>query len=294
MSSIAHYTTPLSEDDRNARIYAGEIIVFRGFAPVARFIEALRSMSYDYLGDDPTRIHERRTEDDIARASTAFRRAVRGDSAIVACFNAALAAVGVRLDDSYGDGVVVRVQTAGSSNSVTLGPLAAHRDTWGTNIAAQTNWWAPLFPTTPERTLALFPAYFDYAVANNSADWDFEELRRRLKTDRTNEKYPLLPTASELLPRREALPISLAPGDLLCFSGAHLHASVPNTTERTRLSFESRTVNGTDVAAGRGAPDVDGGAYYTTYQLFRHLTSQEKLGVLSDNEVSTPNACPFS
>lgn len=294
MYSIAHYITPLPEDERNTRIYAGEIIVFQGFAPVARFIEALRSRSYDYLGDDPTRIHNRRTEDDIAYASSAFRRAVRSDSAIAAGFNAALAAVGVRLEDSYGDGVVVRVQTAGSSNSATLGPLAAHRDTWGANIAAQTNWWAPLFPTTPERTLALFPAYFDYAVANNSAEWDFEELRRRPKTGRADGKYPLLPTANEPLPRRDALPISLAPGDLLCFSSAHLHASVPNTTERTRLSFESRTVNGADVAARRGAPDVDGHTRYTAYQLFRHLTSQEKLGMLTHNQVSIPNACPFS
>ncbi|MFC0267906.1 hypothetical protein [Kushneria aurantia] len=261
----------MSEDERNAKVYVGEILVFRGFAPVARFIEALRSRSYDYLGDNPTLIHDRRTEDEIARASAAFRRAVRSDSAIAAYFNAALAAVGVRLDDTYGDGVVVRVQTAGLSRNATLGPLAAHRDTWGTNIAAQTNWWAPLFPATPERTLALFPAYFDYAVANSSADWDFEELLRRLKAGRTAEKYPLLPTASDAPPRAEALPISLVPGDLMCFSSAHLHASVPNTTDRTRLSVESRTVNGTDVAAKRGAPDVDGSARYTTYQLFRHL-----------------------
>ncbi|NNC26124.1 hypothetical protein HKX42_04445 [Salinisphaera sp. USBA-960] len=150
----------------------------------------------------------------------------------------------------------------------------------GSHIAAQTNWWAPLFPTTTGCTLALFPTYFDYSVANNSTDWNFKELRRQFKVDCTAGKYPLLPTASRVLPRAKALPISLF-GDLMCFSGAQLHASVPNSTDRPRLSFESRTANGVDVAAKRGAPNVDGCTRYTTYQLFRHLTTQEKLGTLT-------------
>ncbi|NNC23086.1 hypothetical protein HKX42_04450 [Salinisphaera sp. USBA-960] len=90
---------------------------------MAKLVEALRSHSYTYLGDDPTLIYEHSTEGDIAQTSAACRRAVRNDLAIADCFNAALEAVGVRLDDTYGDGVVMRVQTAGSSDRSTLGPL---------------------------------------------------------------------------------------------------------------------------------------------------------------------------
>src|SRR4028119_794800 len=56
----------------------------------------------------------------------------------------------------------------------------------------------------------------------------------------------ILDPASELRPVIE-------PGDLLCFSGAHLHASVPNTTGVARFSAAGRTADAGDAAAGRGA-----------------------------------------
>lgn len=93
-------------------------------------------------------------------------------------------------------------------------------------------------------------------------------------------RYPLLPTSQEALPPEEGLAISLLPGDLLCFSGAHLHASVPNTIGKTHLSFETRTVNRGDAMADYGAPNVDGGAVYTTYSLFKHVENGHKLGGL--------------
>jgi hypothetical protein len=46
------------------------------------------------------------------------------------------------------------------------------------------------------------------------------------------------------------------------------------------LSFEARTVNGADVTAGYGAPNVDGRAVCTPYQFFKRLTDQQKLGEL--------------
>ena len=48
------------------------------------------------------------------------------------------------------------------------------------------------------------------------------------------------------------------PGELLCFSAAHLHAGVPNHTGRARFSIETRTVSRHDLLAGRAAPNVDG------------------------------------
>ena len=73
-------------------------------------------------------------------------------------------------------------------------------------------------------------------------------------------------TATELRPVIE-------PGDLLCFSGAHLHASVPNTTGLARFSVEVRTVDGGDFADDRGAPNVDGEAPRVAADWFRHPES---------------------
>ena len=52
-----------------------------------------------------------------------------------------------------------------------------------------------------------------------------------------------------------------APGEVLLFSGNQLHLSTPNTSGRARFSVDFRTVDVTDLMAGRGAPLVD--AYCT-------------------------------
>ncbi len=281
MSTLYHVTDPIPEAERNARVYSGEIIVFRGFGPVAELVDALRGHCRAHLGDEPERAHEHMTESELNAAAEQLRRVVQQDEGVADALQAALKAVGADLAQTYCDGIKQRVQMTNSRNGRRMvGPLGAHRDTWGTNIMAQTNWWAPTYPTTPERTIALFPGHFDRPVPNTSEGWDFRELLRRLKEQGSEPDYPILPLASEPPPWSEALQISLVPGDLMCFSGAHLHASVPNRTALTRLSFETRTVNAGDVRAGRGAPNVDGAAVRTTYQLFRRVGDGKKLGTL--------------
>ena len=64
------------------------------------------------------------------------------------------------------------------------------------------------------------------------------------------------PEALDHQPGHE-LVILPAPGEVLLFSGAQLHASIPNTSGRARFSVDFRTVDVGDLMAGRGAPLVD-------------------------------------
>ena len=281
MASFLLTSSPLPEEARNQRVYQGDLIVFRGFAAVTYLVDGLRAICRQHLGADPESVHERLPEAALNAAAQALRDAVAADDTVTALLRTALQDVGVGIDDTFGDGLELRVQSASSrSGARRISPLGVHRDTWGSNIMAQTNWWSPVWPTTPERTIAFFPTYFERPVPNNSEGWDFRELLRRLKADGPDTDYPLLPLATDPPGWEDAMPVSIEPGDLLCFSGVHLHASVPNATDRTRLSFELRTVNRGDVLAGRGAPNVDGTAIRTTYQLFRGLTHGERLGPL--------------
>ena len=61
----------------------------------------------------------------------------------------------------------------------------------------------------------------------------------------------------------------IEPGDLLCFSGAHLHVGVPNSTGVARFSVETRTVDAEDAATRTGAPNVDGAAAEEHPEWFR-------------------------
>jgi hypothetical protein len=58
------------------------------------------------------------------------------------------------------------------------------------------------------------------------------------------------------------------PGGTLVFSAAHLHSTVPNTTDKTRFSIDFRTVNIDDLIEGVGAPNVDSACTGTTLRDF--------------------------
>lgn len=60
-------------------------------------------------------------------------------------------------------------------------------------------------------------------------------------------------------------------------SGAHLHASRPNRTGRTRLNMDTGIVDRDDALAGRGPANVDGRAPRVVHEWFRTIASGERL-----------------
>lgn len=281
MSSISLLAEALPEDERNRRLYAGAILIWQRLPAAAELVEQLAGHLCRELGDDPEHAHRHMNDGELADAIQRMRKAVATDADVMQGVATMLAATGVDTTANYGDGLKVRAQAPRVDHDRRdTAALPAHRDTWGSNIMAQTNWWAPIFPTTPERTIMLFPGWFERPLGNDSADWDFAELLRRLKQEGHDTDYPFLPIASESPPAADALPVSIEPGDLMAFSGAQLHASVPNATDRIRFSLELRTVHAGDARAGRGAPNVDGAAPRITWQLFRRLSDGARLGTM--------------
>lgn len=134
------------------------------------------------------------------------------------------------------------------------------------NVYAQTNWWGPIYPITPGRGLAFYPGYCSRPLANDSADWDLHDIRVRL---RAGVPVDLVPHPTAPVDDTHTLRVAIYPGDLLCFSGAHLHAGVPNHTGLARFSIETRTVDTRDLATGRVAPIVDGAAPRVAREWFR-------------------------
>lgn len=132
-----------------------------------------------------------------------------------------------------------------------------HRDNWGSHLHQQLNWWGPLYDIDAQRTLLFYPRYWQDPVDNNSRDWSLEELLHHRKSgDGVN--YPTLPTVTTEPDDREAMPLLLQPGELACFSGAHLHGSARNRSGFCRFNLETRTVSLDDIARGHHAPNIDG------------------------------------
>ena len=204
-------------------------------------------------------------EDQIDELQEDFRR----DPRVERLMRSALEQVGVVAAGTFWDPPRLRIVPPASERQV--GTIGFHRDTWGSNVLAQTNWWLPLRALTDERTIALYPEYWSKPIANTSAEWDLAEIRERRRAGEPIDDLPIVPAPSEPPSTGSELRMVVEPGDLLCFSGAHLHASVPNVSDGTRVSVELRTVNRDDLERGRGAPDLDGRAPETPLHWFQSM-----------------------
>ncbi|WP_374374352.1 hypothetical protein [Dongia sp.] len=259
------------------RVLAGELIVWRRRPALAALVTRADALLRAGLDGDPLTAEARLAPEDFIKRVRRLRAAFKTDSEINATFKTALVECGLDSADCYWDPLQLRaVPGQASHHARRILPLPAHRDNWGSNIPQQINWWSPLYPIAETRTILFYPEYFAQAVANSSADWDFEELKR-LMAEGKADHYPVLPVLTEELPARAALPVVLEPGDMLAFSGQHLHGSIA-TDGKTRFSIESRTINLGHRDAGLAAPNVDGRAPRIVPDWFEHLTNGENLG----------------
>ena len=141
--------------------------------------------------------------------------------------------------------------------------LPLHRDTWASLVMQQLNWWTPLLDIDENRTLAIYPSYFAKELPNTTNSWSLSTLKEKR---RAKIPYPQLPQLSmEKISKAELesiehdkQPIVIRPGDVMVFSGQHLHGSVINNTGLTRFSSEIRTVDIHDVKHNIGAKNIDG------------------------------------
>jgi hypothetical protein len=205
-----------------------------------------------------------------------LQREVHGDAQVKRLLGTALEEVGVDPQRTYWDSVYLRIVPPARGQRQ-IGRIGLHRDTWASNLLQQTNWWMTARPLASERTIAFYPRYWSRPVENNSATWDLDEIRARRRSGERDEDLPIVPEPTEPVDTDSELRIVIEPGDLLCFSGAHLHGSVPNTTSETRVSVELRTVNAGDLARGRGAPDLDGRAPLVPLEWFRSMADGRSL-----------------
>ena len=73
----------------------------------------------------------------------------------------------------------------------------------------------------------MFPGLWNVPVSNTSAAWSYREFTQHLQADK-DTNYPMLPHCADPPLISEAVPIVIDPGDIMAFSGAQLHCSIPN------------------------------------------------------------------
>lgn len=258
---------------RRDLIYSGALLIFKDVEPMLRLCEFTDSLICEALDtSDPVRAQYELPQENYEEKVGALQKQYMKNEPAKSLFREALESVGVDVRRTCWDLLRLRAFSHSEEpNQNGIGRLGVHRDTWGSNIYAQTNWWAPIYPITAGRTIAFYPAYWSRPIANTSADWSLEKVRTARRAG--DSSVPLVPELVEPVDPTSELRVVVEPGDLLCFSGAHLHVGVPNSTGAARFSVEIRTVDVEDVASRVGAPNVDGAASEEHPEWFSHLDS---------------------
>ena len=260
---------PLTDDQRRELLFRGELLVYSPTPSSLALVDFARKMLEEAFHPyEPEtaqyRLSVERYAAILAELKPKFIHAPRSKE----CIQGMLRELGFDPEKTYFD--VPRLRTSTSDDYLKTGIAYAfhpHRDTWYSAPMCQINWWMPVYPIVSENAMAFHPHYWDHAVRNGSAGYNYAEWNRTsrqnaaqfIKEDTRKQPKPEEPM--ELDPQVRVI---APPGGVLLFSAAHMHSSVPNTSGRTRISIDFRTVNIGDVAAHRGAPNVDSACTGTT------------------------------
>ncbi len=258
----------MSDDERRASLYRGDIIILSPTSATRALIGLAREMlSEAFKPHDPRAIHKvqpaERTAEILAKLKPAFIHHPKCKSIIAEIMREH----GVDTDKLYFD--VPRMRSAYPSHYLSSGiayAFHAHRDTWYSAPMCQINWWLPIYPLAPDNAMGFYPRYFDEPIANNSEIYNYYEWNQKSRA--TAAQHVKSDTREQPKAQQHLQPVTVRylppPGGIILFSGAQLHETVQNITDCARYSIDFRTVHLDDVMSRRGAPNVDSRCTGTT------------------------------
>jgi hypothetical protein len=272
----------LSDDERRDRLYAGDLFVQYASPAIASFVDFTRQLVEEAFDPyDPELAQYEMDVESYAAVLARLKPNFIHHPESKTHLRAILTEQGCDPELTYFD--VPRLRTSTSDSYLTTGLAYAfhpHRDTWYSAPMMQVNWWLPIYDVSPENVVAFHPHYFTAAVKNGSERYNYYEWNRDSRAaaaqqiGKDTRPQPKPEEEIELDPQIRPVP---PVGGVMIFSGAQLHSSVPNTSGRTRISIDFRTVQRTDVENGRGAANVDSKCTGTTMRDYLRVSDLERL-----------------
>lgn len=258
-----HFDRKIDDDKRRAQIYNGDIFVYPPNDESMELVTLARKILFEGFGACDPRVAQHRMEAaEYARILTPLKKKFIEHPRCLEIQPKILASLGCDLEQFHFD--IPRMRSATSGGYLTSGIAYAfhpHRDTWYSAPMSQLNWWIPIFEIEAENVMAFHPRYWNRAVDNNSHTYNYQDWNN-------NQRYTAhkhigkdtrpQPHAQEpLLELEPNIVVVMPPGGMLMFSAAQLHSTLPHSTGVTRYSIDFRTVHQGDLAALRGARNVD-------------------------------------
>lgn len=242
------------------RLYAGDLVILTRLRALAEFVEYTQDeLTRLFAPHDPEHAHEHIEPGRMAEILGAWKPQWIHADRSRELVRAIITEGGFDAETTHYD--VPKPRTSFPDDHLTTGIAFAfpwHRDVWYSAPAQQVNWWLPIFPVRETNAVGFDLANFAQEVPNTSAGFDYYEnnVRRQSTAKPGGKESQARPGAIAHRPLIDVVPLP-SPGQILLFSGAHLHRSIPNTSGLSRYSVDFRTVDLSDLTAGRGASLAD-------------------------------------
>lgn len=307
MNSV-FFDAKLDDARRRDQLYTGQLFVYSPTPGTTAFVEFARQLLVEAFAPyDPREAQLHLPVEKFVAVLAELKPRFIHHSRSKELIQNVLRERGCDLEKTYFD--VPRLRSMASGDYLKAGIAYAfhpHRDTWYSAPFSQLNWWMPVYEVVPENVMAFHPRYWEQPLRNGSREYNYYiwnkvsrgAAAQQIKTDTRKQPYAEEPV--ELDPQ---IRVVTPPGGMLIFSGAQLHSTVPNDSGLTRFSIDFRTVNVDDVAARRGAVNIDSECTGTTLRDFLRASDFERLpeelvalydeGTPVDGDlVYRPNAAP--
>ena len=265
---------PASHEETRKRLFDGEIFLARGNSASLALVDAVTEELHRELGAEFRLVHEQYSETELFERVGKLRKKIYTTSQFHFAVNRVIESLGFDLQQETYDPARIRVVShLGHQNPAAAPIYHGHRDTWYANGESMITWWIPIHDVTPQETFEFFPEFFQQPVKNNSEVFSFQSWTSKGQDNRIGwqnketsrvEVYPSLQQTVE----GTRIGVAASRGDILLFSGQHLHQTVENCTGKTRFSIDFRTINSNDFASGAGPGNVDNRSQGASFKQF--------------------------
>ena len=234
--NVEHFFSNKSirNEDIKKKIFNGKILILEGFISLNNILSLTKDYFHDFFGESIDNVIKKKINKQINEKSIKeFQNFIKDSSEIRNFFIRFMKEVNFDIKDTYADKITFRYSPKKNEKSIgLLKPALPHRDTWASCIQNQINWWLPLHNVTKQNSIFFLPDYFSMNVLNNSGKWSFDEFKKK-------KNYPSSPYSNHEFKNKDFLKINLKVGQVLCFSGHHIHGS--QIGGKRRLNLETRT-----------------------------------------------------
>ena len=268
-----HFKKNKNDNSLKRDVFDGKLIIFKNVDEIKEIVNRIKIIyddllypnRFETLANEFSETNELKINE---RKILLFQKKIKSSLSIRQLFFNFLKKINFK-DSTFFDQICIRF----IYKKKKLGNLRfvkAHRDTWASNLYEQINWWFPVNDLGLENTIYICPNYFRKKVQNNSSIWTYKRYLKCKKNSST-------PISTKSFKSKEKILININPGDILCFSGHHIHGSNPGNN--LRISMETRSVTLNDINKYNIPENVDGEVKEKKTMWFKDIKNKKTLSI---------------